>query len=220
MWGWAWLWGSNFVMKLWEGISYPVIWWKLSTQTACLWEMACLTLWLWKGCRGEDHTRGTSLQTENSRSFQKALNSEVTGFQEKIVSLEAQEKSREEKRWKVWRGFMRYGELSRSWKYGPQNPQDLLEGNGEGKLKNKDVPTLPINAVHSGLLMPQGQQPKSLVVLCTVYWCISWSLTTDMSLMELIWLVEVDLLYVRMMTTNWRWWLECSLELGNNWAVD
>ncbi len=39
---------------------------------------------------------------------------------------------------------MRYGELSRSWNYGPQNPRDLLEGNGEGKLKNKDVPTLPI----------------------------------------------------------------------------
>jgi hypothetical protein len=60
--------------------------------------MACLTLWLQKGCRGEDHTRGTSLQTENSRSFRKALNSEVTGFQEKIVSLEAQEKRREEKK--------------------------------------------------------------------------------------------------------------------------
>jgi hypothetical protein len=63
--------------------------------------MACLTLWLRKGCGGEDHTRGTSLQTENSRSFRKALNREVTVFQEKIVSLEAQEKRREEKRWKV-----------------------------------------------------------------------------------------------------------------------
>jgi len=182
MWGWAWLWGSNFVMKLWEGISYPVIWWKLSTQTACLKEMACLTLWLRKGCRGEDHTRGTSLQTENSRSFRKALNSEVTGFQEKIVSLEAQEKRREEKRWKVWRGFMRYGELSRSWKYGPQNPRNLLEEMGKEDWRTKMFLLFQFNVVHSGLLMPQGQQPKSLVVLCTVYWCISWSLTTDMSL--------------------------------------
>jgi hypothetical protein len=92
----------------------------------------------------------TSGQSAN-RKFQKfPEDPEVVkdGFprEDRVLRRPKKRERREEKRWKVWRGFMRSGQLIQSWKNGPHNPRELFEENGEGKLKKKDVSPLPIKS--------------------------------------------------------------------------